>query len=162
MAKEIERKFLVRDDSWRSLPVSQKSFRQAYILSGPDRSVRVRIVNEEHARLTIKIGTGKLVRDEYEYEIPVADALELAEAAEGIVIEKTRYDIPHAGFVWEVDVFGGPLAGLVIAEVEMSSEDDRPDLPPWLGEEVTSDRRYSNQMLAMSAIRAGGTDALED
>lgn len=153
MAKEIERKFLVRNDLWRKEFVSCASFRQAYIASGPDRSVRVRISGEDTAMLTIKIGRNNLVRDEYEYAIPVSDAQELVNAAEGIVIEKTRYKVPHGGFVWEVDVFHGVHEGLVVAEVEMQSEHDQPELPAWIGREVTSDRRYSNQMLATTPPR---------
>jgi CYTH domain-containing protein len=96
----------------------------------------------------MKIGRGTLTRDEFEYEIPVADAEELLENAIGIVIEKTRYRVPYEGFVWEVDVFAGAHRGLVIAEVEMQAETDNPPLPAWLGREVTGDFRYSNQALA--------------
>jgi CYTH domain-containing protein len=113
-----------------------------------DRSVRIRILDEKTARLTMKIGRSTLTRDEFEYEIPVSDAEELLENAIGIVIEKTRYRVPYEGFVWEVDVFGGAHRGLVIAEVEMQAETDNPPLPAWLGREVTGDFRYSNQALA--------------
>ncbi len=148
MAKEIERKFLVSSDEWASETTSQTPFRQAYIASMEDRSVRVRIKGTEQATLTIKVGTSALVRDEYEYDIPVDDAEELLASAPGIVIEKTRYTVDHEGFVWEVDVFEGLYKGLVVAEVEMDAETDRPPLPAWLGREVTGDRRYSNQYLS--------------
>lgn len=148
MAKEIERKFLVRTDGWRAKTVSKAILKQAYVASMDDRSVRVRVLDGESARLTMKIGRSSMTRDEFEYDIPVADAEELMESAIGIVIEKTRYRVPHEGFVWEVDVFGGPHRGLIIAEVEMKSESDAPPLPAWLGREVTGDFRYSNQALA--------------
>ncbi|MBB4217375.1 CYTH domain-containing protein [Rhizobium sp. BK212] len=113
-----------------------------------DRSVRVRILDDRKAKLTIKIGRSTITRDEFEYDIPIADAKELLQNAIGIVIEKTRYRVPHQGFVWEVDVFTGEHRGLVIAEVEMTAETDNPALPSWLGREVTGDFRYSNQALA--------------
>ncbi|MBB3564800.1 CYTH domain-containing protein [Rhizobium sp. BK512] len=148
MAKEIERKFLVRGEAWRSAVESKSVLKQGYVASMDDRSVRIRILDEKTARLTMKIGRSTLTRDEFEYEIPVSDAEELLENAIGIVIEKTRYRVPHEGFVWEVDVFGGAHRGLVIAEVEMQAETDNPPLPAWLGREVTGDFRYSNQALA--------------
>lgn len=148
MAKEIERKFLVRGEAWRSAVKSKSVLKQGYVASMDDRSVRIRILDEKTARLTMKIGRGTLTRDEFEYEIPVSDAEELLENAIGIVIEKTRYRVPYEGFVWEVDVFAGAHRGLVIAEVEMQAETDNPPLPAWLGREVTGDFRYSNQALA--------------
>lgn len=148
MAKEIERKFLVRTDGWRAKAVSRALLKQGYVASMDDRSVRIRILDGNSARLTMKIGRTSMTRDEFEYDIPVADAEELMERAIGIVIEKTRYRVPHEGFVWEVDVFGGAHRGLIIAEVEMKSESDTPPLPAWLGREVTGDFRYSNQALA--------------
>ena len=148
MAKEIERKFLVANDSWLTEITSKTSFRQGYIASMENRSVRIRIMDDRDAKLTIKIGTSSLVRDEYEYIIPIRDAEELMSTALGIVIEKTRYTVDHAGFTWEIDIFGGAYEGLVVAEVEMASLDDRPTLPAWLGKEVTGDRRFSNQVLA--------------
>ncbi|RUM09333.1 CYTH domain-containing protein [Rhizobium chutanense] len=148
MAKEIERKFLVRSDGWRSAVETKSVLRQGYIASMDDRSARVRILDDSKAKLTIKIGRSAITRDEFEYDIPIADAKELLQNAIGIVIEKTRYRVPHEGFVWEVDVFTGEHRGLVIAEVEMSAETDNPPLPAWLGREVTGDFRYSNQALA--------------
>jgi adenylate cyclase len=147
MAKEIERKFLVHDDAWRSSVSAAIRLRQAYIASMPDRNVRVRLANDEIATITIKLGRA-LTRDEFEYAITVPDAEELLGAAIGHVIEKTRYHVSYRGFLWEVDVFAGPHAGLVIAEVELRSEQDDPELPEWLGREVTGEYRYSNQALA--------------
>ncbi|KJF67313.1 MULTISPECIES: CYTH domain-containing protein [Rhizobium] len=151
MAKEIERKFLVAGDEWRNEVTHSMAFRQAYVASLENRSVRVRIVNRRDATLTIKIGASALVRDEYEYSIPLADAEELMASAPGVVIEKTRHTVDHRGFTWEVDVFEGIYQGLVVAEVEMDDENADPDLPSWLGKEVTGDRRFSNQALAMDS-----------
>ena len=148
MAKEIERKFLVRDDGWRDHVSETVKLRQAYIASMEDRSVRVRLANETVATLTVKIGR-KMSRDEFEYAIPVADAELLMAKALGVEIIKTRHNVPYRGFVWEIDVFEGLYEGLTIAEVEMRNEDDNPALPDWLGEEVTGQNRYSNQSLAM-------------
>jgi len=149
MAKEIERKFLVSSDGWRPDADAGSVFRQAYIVTMDDRSVRVRIANGATARMTVKVGKSALVRDEFEYDIPLADAQGMIDLAVGIVIEKTRYRVPFRGFVWEVDVYAGALQGLVIAEVEMQSEDDSPDLPDWIGREVSGERQFSNQYLAL-------------
>ncbi|MBR0558100.1 CYTH domain-containing protein [Ciceribacter sp. L1K23] len=153
MAKEIERKFLVVDDSWRAAVKTATALRQAYIASSDDRSVRIRTRDDTSARLTIKIGKSALVRDEFEYDIPMADAREMMQLALGNVIEKVRYTVDVAGFVWEIDVFEGPYRGLVIAEVELASEADRPTIPKWVGREVTGDRRYSNQGLATERLK---------
>jgi CYTH domain-containing protein len=148
MAKEIERKFLVANDGWQNEVTSQTAFRQGYVASLENRSVRIRLMDRDSATLTIKIGASNLIRDEYEYAIPVADAEELISTAIGIIIEKTRYTVDHGGFVWEVDVFGGIYTGLIVAEVELASLQDKPELPSWIGAEVTGDRRFSNQILA--------------
>jgi CYTH domain-containing protein len=148
MAKEIERKYLVRDEGWRSVTSSSSQFLQAYIASGKDRSVRVRIMDGERAKLTIKVGRDLFARDEFEYEIPLADAQEMSRQALGVVLEKTRYEVPFEGHVWEVDVYGGTYAGLVVAEVEMADEKTQPVVPDWIGQEITGDRRYSNAVMA--------------
>ncbi|MBO9099795.1 MULTISPECIES: CYTH domain-containing protein [unclassified Rhizobium] len=148
MAKEIERKFLVRHDGWRDLVAETIGLQQAYIASMEDRSVRIRLANGTQATLTVKIGK-RMTRDEFEYPIPLADAEELMTKAVGVPIIKTRHKVPYKGFTWEIDVFDGVHAGLQIAEVEMGHEDDNPELPDWLGEEVTGQHRYSNQALAM-------------
>jgi CYTH domain-containing protein len=148
MAKEIERKFLVNGDGWRAGIGSSADLLQAYITSGEDRSVRVRIFDGVRARLTIKIGRELLARDEFEYDIPLGDAQEMARLAIGVVLEKTRHKIAHAGYTWEVDVYGGSYQGLVVAEVEMGDEKAQPELPRWIGREVTGDHRYSNLVMA--------------
>lgn len=162
MAKEIERKFLVADESWREEVASRTRFRQGYIVSLEDRSVRVRIKGDDAATLTIKIGVGGLVRDEYEYDISVSDAEELLTSAPGFIIEKIRYTVEHEGFVWEVDVFDGIYRGLTVAEVELATETDQPALPKWLGPEVTGDRRYSNQYLATDDLSTELCHVIQD
>lgn len=153
MAKEIERKFLVLTDSWKNAVTSKTRMRQGYIAAEADRSVRIRTRNDETAHLTIKFGRNTLTRDEFEYPISHDDAVEMLGFAIGNVIEKTRYTVDFEGFTWEIDVFEGAHRGLVIAEVEMASEEDSPALPTWLGREVTGDNRYSNQSLATERMR---------
>jgi CYTH domain-containing protein len=148
MAKEIERKYLVKNEGWRQAVSSSSEFLQAYIASGKDRSVRVRIMDGERAKLTIKVGRDLFARDEFEYDIPLADAEEMSGQALGVVLEKTRYKVPFEGHIWEVDVYGGTYAGLIVAEVEMEDEKVQPVVPEWIGKEVTGDRRYSNAVLA--------------
>lgn len=149
MAKEVERKFLVASDGWRRQAEACKKLRQAYLKTDRSASVRVRIIDDGRAYLAVKTGTG-MTRHEFEYPIPVEDAREMMLACKGHVIEKTRHIVRHAGFDWEVDVYEGRMAGLVVAEVELGSEDERPELPDWLGREVTGDRRWSNAALAES------------
>jgi len=149
MAKEIERKFLVSGQQWRSAANSGDALIQAYLCASDDRNLRVRIFNDSRARITIKIGTSAISRDEFEYDIPVDDARDMLPHHLGTIIAKTRYRIPHGSFVWEIDVYHGDLDGLVTAEVEMASESDEPDLPAWLGREVTGDFAFSNQSMAL-------------
>lgn len=146
MATEIERKFLVSDDSWRGLG-SGSRFRQGYLSTQPERTVRVRTAAGK-GYLTIKGKTVDASRSEYEYEIPLADAEAMLDAlCERPLIEKTRYRIDYQGLVWEVDEFEGENAGLVIAEVELASADQAVPLPAWVGEEVTTDPRFYNANL---------------
>ncbi|MGZ8295339.1 MAG: CYTH domain-containing protein [Telluria sp.] len=146
MGVEIERKFLLTGDDWRSLgePVL---LRQGYLSSQPERVVRVR-VEGERATMTIKGRSSGATRGEWEYEIPLADANELLDQlCEKPVIEKYRRRISHAGLTWEVDEFLGANQGLVVAEVELESEDQQFDKPSWIGAEVTDDPRYYNSSL---------------
>ncbi|MDQ6436236.1 CYTH domain-containing protein [Mesorhizobium sp. LHD-90] len=149
MAKEIERKFRIRDESWQAEAEPPKAFRQFYLAVGPERSIRVRIVGDSAAWLTAKFGRTP-VRDEFEYPIPLADACEMENFAVGAVILKQRHIVSHGGYHYEVDVFSGALQGLVLAELETPDTvpDDR--LPRWLGAEITGDSRYSNAMLALN------------
>jgi adenylate cyclase len=146
MGIEIERKFLVTSDAWMGLgePVL---LRQGYLSSHPSRVVRVRIEGER-AVMTIKGKNVGASRGEWEYPIPMEDAREfLDKLCEQPIIEKYRRRIPYAGFVWEVDEFLGANAGLVVAEIELPSEDQAFDKPDWIGEEVTHDKRYLNSNL---------------
>jgi adenylate cyclase len=161
MAKEIERKFLVASDDWRQKAKLGKSFRQAVVFSEGNRMLRIRAIDRKKARLTIKIGISGMTRHEFEYDVPIADAEELLELANGSMITKTRYDVKHAGHIWEVDVYGGALEGLVVAEVELKSEKDVPELPDWLGREVTDDKRFSNQALAEGSLPENWRDEIQ-
>ena len=146
MGVEIERKFLLAGDDWRSLgePVL---LRQGYLSSQPDRVVRVRIEGER-ATMTIKGRSSGATRGEWEYEIPLVDASELLDQlCEKPIIEKYRRRIPFAGLTWEVDEFLGANHGLMFAEVELESEDQQFDKPSWIGDEVTHDPRYFNSSL---------------
>lgn len=149
MAKEIERKFLVADAAWREHVQARIRIRQFYLVSQPDRSIRIRISDGSEAVLTLKFSGPGRGRDEYEYPVPLAEAEEMQAFATGRVIEKTRHHVRYDGYLYEVDEFAGGLAGLVIAELE--TPDAVPDerLPPWLGREVTDDARYYNARLAL-------------
>ncbi len=145
MSKEIERKFLVKGNGWRE--GEAKTFRQGYLSTVKERTVRVRAAGDK-AYLTIKGLTQGATRAEYEYAIPVKDAEEMLDTlCERPLIEKRRYVVEHAGLTWEVDEFFGENAGLVIAEVELESEEQPFDKPPWVGDEVTHDPRYFNANL---------------
>lgn len=149
MAVEIERKFLVVSDGWRGEADAGSALVQAYLVAEKDRSIRVRLSEDGPARLTLKFGTAGLRREEFEYEIPAADAREMLKRHVGAVIEKRRHRVNHHGFLWEVDVYGRDLRGLVTAEVELASEQDLPRLPEWIGREVTGDPAYLNASLAL-------------
>ena len=146
MGKEIERKYLIKDDSWREC-ASGTTYRQGYLSTVKERTVRVRTIDDK-GFLTIKGITIGATRREYEYEIPTEDANEmLDELCEKPIIEKTRFKIPHTGLTWEIDEFAGVNQGLIVAEVELESEDQNTDFPPWVGEEVSGDPRYFNSNL---------------
>ena len=162
MPKEIERKFLVVNDSWRKKADSGRRMRQAIIFSQGDRSLRIRAIDSKRARLTLKIAISGMSRHEFEYDVPYSDAKEMLKLANGAAISKTRYEVPHGKHVWEVDVYDGALDGLVVAEVEMKSETENPELPTWLGRELTGDKRFSNQSLAEGSLGENWRDALPD
>jgi adenylate cyclase len=151
MAAEIERKFLVRDDSWRGGPAGTR-IAQGYLTADVARTVRVRI-GGERAWITIKGRNEGITRKEFEYEIPPADGRELLELCLPGVIDKTRHVIEHGGHVWEVDEFHGENEGLVVAEVELEAEWISPDLPDWVGDEVSGDVKYYNSSLAVKPFR---------
>ena len=146
MGVEIERKFLLAGDAWRGLGQAVL-LRQGYLSSARERVVRVRIEGEQ-AMLTIKGANVGASRGEWEYPIPLADAVELLDGlCEQPLIEKVRHRIEHAGMVWEVDEFLGANAGLVVAEIELASEDQPFEKPDWVGAEVSGDARYYNANL---------------
>ena len=146
MGVEIERKFLLAGDAWRGLGRAVL-LRQGYLSSARERVVRVRIEGEQ-AMLTIKGANVGATRGEWEYPIPMADAVELLDGlCEQPLIEKYRRRIDFAGNVWEVDEFLGANAGLVVAEIELASEQQAFDKPDWIAEEVTDDLRYFNSNL---------------
>jgi len=145
MGIEIERKFLVAGTVWRT--ADGQRIVQGYLNRDKQRTVRVRIAGSQ-AFLTIKGMTSGATRAEFEYPIPLADAEALLALCDGPLIDKIRHRVEHAGLVWEVDEFAGDNAGLVVAEVELSSEDQAVDLPPWVTTEVTADSRYFNSSLA--------------
>ena len=146
MAMEIERKFIVRDLDWHPSPPGTH-IRQGYLCLDPGRSVRVRLSGEA-AFLTIKGASQGAGRLEFEYPIPPDDARQLLALCGAGLIEKTRYKITYAGCIWDVDEFHGLNQGLVLAEVELESEEAVVELPPWVGKEVTGDKRYFNLYLA--------------
>lgn len=148
MAVEIERKYLVADDTWRAAAGPGRHIRQAYLAASPDHSIRIRIIEDREAWLTIKSGYRGIVRDEFEYEVPLADALAMLDLCQGGVIEKTRYRVSAGDRVWDIDVFAGDNDGLVVAEVELDDETQHVAAPAWLGQEVTGDARYQNSRLA--------------
>jgi adenylate cyclase len=144
---EIERKFLLRGDEWRGLATSRSTMRQAYLSSTDKASIRVRIKDDASATLSIKSRPWELRRLELEYPIPVLEAEALLQLREGSVIEKVRHIVPWHDLAWEIDVFFGENSGLVIAEIELRHENQRIDLPVWLGPEVTGQSQYYNSFL---------------
>jgi len=152
--REIERKFLVANDAWRAAADRGERLRQAYLAETERAAVRVRIIDDDRAVLTIKSAEAGLSRQEFEYALPAADAEGLIELRQGSILDKTRFHVRHAGCTWEVDVYAGENSGLVIAEIELASEDASVELPPWLGDEVTGDRRYYAARLAVRPFRS--------
>ena len=147
MGIEIERKFLVVGDAWRAAPAA--TYEQGYLNRDKQRTVRVRIV-EDAAWLTVKGASSGATRAEFEYPIPLADAQALLALCDGPLVRKLRRVVVHAGATWEIDEFQGDNAGLVVAEIELRSEDEAFEPPSWLGTEVTHDPRYFNSNLATS------------
>jgi adenylate cyclase len=144
--KEIERKFLVANETWKTAKcIGQRELKQAYLLRETDRSVRIR-VTDSRALFTVKLGKG-LTRSEFEYEIPQNEAIDMIEEARLPCLHKTRYYIQNGVDTWELDVFHGILEGLVLAELELDQEDQLFEKPSWLGEEVTFDPAYLNANL---------------
>ena len=155
MPQEIERKFLVRSDDYKQAAYRQTHIIQGYIAGGAHSTVRVRL-RDEKGYLTIKGKTpkGSFSRYEWEKEITAEEARELLALCEGGYIDKTRYEVKVGDFVFEVDEFYGDNLGLVVAEVELQSEDDVFDKTDWLGKEVTGQKQYYNASLIRKPYRS--------
>ena len=150
MKYEIERKFLVKKDLWEKVEKpNAEIYRQGYISTEPERTVRVRAA-EGKAFLTIKGISKGARRLEYEYEIPFADANELLYQFAVSSVDKIRYKVNFGGKVWEVDEYLYNNSGLITAEIELESEDEEFEMPKWVGEEVTDDARYFNSNLSVN------------
>ncbi len=146
MAKEIERKYLMKNMDWQTL-AKGTVYRQGYLSTVKERTVRVRTIDDK-GYLTIKGITVGATRAEYEYEIPAAEANEMLDSlCERPIIEKKRYVIEKDGLTWEVDEFDGVNKGLIVAEVELTDENQEVIKPGWIGEEVTGDPKYFNSNL---------------
>jgi len=154
MAQEIERKFLVADDSWRAAAGAGTAYRQGYLSLDAARVVRVWVLGGR-GFLTIKGLRLGISAPEYEYQIPVAEAEQmLATLCLRPLIEKVRFELPFGGLTWEIDEFQGENQGLVVAEVELESEGQAVELPPWAGPEVSHDRRYANASLVLRPFKS--------
>jgi adenylate cyclase len=144
MGVEIERKFLVKKEKWQAVkPSSGELIIQGYLQKDPNKTVRVRVRNNS-GYITIKGKTKGVSRSEFEYEIPVEEAKAMIEEFCARYIEKTRFLFEHGGFTWEVDEFRSPKEGLILAEIELDSENQQFSLPDWIDVEVSDDAQYFN------------------
>ena len=142
MPIEVERKFLLANDDWKSRVVRRIHIRDGLIANNNGNKARVRIADAD-ATITVKSRRRGPIRTEFEYAIPYCDALEILQTmCDGRVLDKVRHVIPYAGSLWHVDVYEGILSGVVLAEVELQHANQELDLPPWIGEEVTNDPKY--------------------
>jgi adenylate cyclase len=156
MGIEIERKFLVDHAKWDQLNKPEGThYRQGYLLSNAEQTVRVRI-SDKQGFLNLKSKQSQVSRNEYEYEIPLEDGIEILNAFTKNGTEKIRYRIPFAGKTWEVDVFLGDNAGLIVAEIELNSETEKFEKPDWISKEVTDDSRYTNASLSIHPFKEWG------
>ncbi|MGB1217100.1 MAG: CYTH domain-containing protein [Saprospiraceae bacterium] len=146
MAQEIERKFLLKNSNWRKEVEKSYTIQQGYLSTDKKRTVRIRI-KDTKGIITIKGETQGMSRLEFEYEIPLTDGNELIGLCHSPIIKKTRHIITHENLIWEIDVFEGKNQGLILAEVELESEEQKIILPTWIGQEVTDDVRYYNSNL---------------
>jgi len=154
---EIERKFLTTTDKFKSVAFKQTRINQGYLSSVPDRTVRVRIKGEK-GFLTIKGASNEsgLSRFEWEKEIPIEEAAALLKLCEKGIIDKTRFEVKVGNHIFEIDEFYGENNGLIIAEIELSSENETFEKPIWIGKEVTEDRRYYNSYLSQNPFANWG------
>jgi adenylate cyclase len=154
MGVEIERRFLVKSSGWRSRSTGSSVLRQVYLAVTPAAAIRIRLDGEGCAWLTIKSGSAGIARAEFEYSIPSDDAETLLKMRTGHLIAKERFIVPAGTRRWEIDVFAGELAPLVIAEIELDDPQESFGRPDWLGAEITEDGRYSNASLALNGLPA--------
>jgi adenylate cyclase len=153
MGEEIERKFLVSGEAWRETAEGTR-YRQGFLSTEPERTVRVRVAGPRGS-ITVKGKNLGARRAEFEYEIPVADAERMLDTlCKRPLIEKVRYVLAVGAHTWEIDVFEGDNAGLVVAEIELRREDEAFERPEWIGDEVTDDPRYFNSNLVANPYRA--------
>ncbi len=157
MGIEIERKFLLKNDSWKSLVTETHLIKQGYLQSGLEASqkssVRIRISNKQ-ANINVKSVDLSMIRQEFEYAIPLHDAEQMLTTLCGdVIIEKTRYYVPYASHLWEVDVFEGLNTGLQMAEIELTDLDEHFEKPDWIGDEVSDDERFYNIYLLKMPYR---------
>ena len=146
MATEIERKFLLKNSDWKKEISTSMEIRQGYLSLDKERTVRIRVKGEKGI-LTIKGTTENVSRKEFEYEIPKEDAEQLLELCHRPLIEKIRSEVIHEGMTWEIDEFIGENEGLIVAEIELESENQAFEIPNWIGKEVSDDARYYNSNL---------------
>jgi adenylate cyclase len=149
MSVEIERKFLVRDDTWRAQVAGRVAIRQAYLATDGKASVRVRVRDNNSATLSVKSRPASLRRLELEFPVPILEAEAMIGLRHGAVIEKVRHLVPHGDLTFEVDVFCGENDGLIIAEIELQDEHQSFALPDWIGAEITGQPQYYNSALVL-------------
>ncbi|MDG1477787.1 MAG: CYTH domain-containing protein [Vicingaceae bacterium] len=152
MGLEIERKFLLKNDDWKLLVKEEISIKQGYLNSEKERTVRVRTYGNKGV-ITIKGKSNNLTRKEFEYTIPLADALEMLALAEQPIIEKTRFIVLHKNNTWEIDVFEGVNKGLTVTEIELQSETQQFEIPEWIAQEVSTDPKYYNANLIANPFK---------
>tara|TARA_Y100001968_G_scaffold291139_1_gene295362 strand:+ start:62 stop:562 length:501 start_codon:yes stop_codon:yes gene_type:complete len=152
MGIEIERRFLVKNEDWKSQVILSDEFCQAYLNSSIDEwATRIRIINHKKANITLKSSVNGLVNNEFEYSIPIKDAIELMKLSKYKII-KTRYHLCINNKNWVVDLFGGSNSSLKIAEIELNSESEKIQVPNWCGQEITGIKSLSNAFLAKTPI----------
>lgn len=146
MGVEIERKYLVKDNSFKEMAISRSHIMQGYLCREPERTVRVR-VRDDKGYITVKGKNEGAVRLEFEYEIPRHDAEEMLGLCSGKILDKTRYIVDYEGFSWEIDEFHNLDEPLTVAEIELPYTETEFDIPAFIGEEVTGNPKYYNSML---------------
>jgi len=153
MAKEIEHKFLLKNNDWKTQISKSSTYKQGYMVSDETRSVRIRI-SDDTAWLNIKSATIGTFRQEFEYEIPLKDGIEILDTlCQRPMIEKTRHLVTYKQHTWEIDVFTGDNDELIVAEIELSEVGEHFEIPSWVGKEVTSDIRYYNNSLCKNPYK---------